>query len=90
VSKERRPGLSGARSSGVHGFQIFAARERRMAASWVASGIACGGDDEPVGRIAVKRCRQRVEGEDHLDTERQHGDHALIEIDFNFARCIGP
>ena len=26
---------------GVHGFQIFAARERRIAASCVASGIAC-------------------------------------------------
>lgn len=26
---------------GVYGFQIFAARERRMAASCVASGIAC-------------------------------------------------
>ena len=41
--------------------------------------VCAGGCDyEPVGRIAVKRCRQCVEGEYHLDTERQYADHAVI------------
>lgn len=39
---------------------------------------AGGGDNEPVCGIAVKRWGQRVEGVDHLDTERQYRNHPLI------------
>jgi hypothetical protein len=36
------------------------------------------GDDEPVGRIAVKTRRQSVEREHHVTIEREHGEHPFV------------
>jgi len=39
---------------------------------------AGSGDDQAVGRITVKRRRERIEGEYHLDAEWHHGNHPVI------------
>jgi hypothetical protein len=36
------------------------------------------GDDQAVSRITVKRRRERIEGEHHLDAEWHHGNHPGI------------
>ena len=39
---------------------------------------AGGRDNKPVGRVAVKRRRQRIEREHHFNAERHYRNHSFI------------